>query len=362
MHNFGNVDGDVRYPSPVPGVCRPRQLASQRVTARIVVIGGGTGLFTALSGLKRHDLHLTAVVSMADSGGSSGRLRDEFGYLPAGDVRRCLVALAADDEMNLLLRHLFEYRFERGGDLAGHNFGNLLLTALADITGGMDRAILEASRLLRIDGQVLPVTLSHSHLHAVLANGETLTRESDIDTRRDDVPITSVYLEPPATATSDALQAIRAADMVVIGPGDLYTSVVPNLLVDGIREAIADSAARTLYVCNVMTKHGETDGYAASDFLHVITHHLGNGVLDDALLNYYESLPRDVLARYQEEYAVPVSIDLERCYQYAPRLMVRPLAAAGTLVRHDPDRLAAALLDLLHSADVPPAETSIASA
>ena len=317
------------------------------MTDRIVVLGGGTGLFTALSGLRRHDVDLTAVVTMADSGGSSGRLRDEFGFLPAGDVRRCLVALAADDKVGMMLRQLFEYRFERGGGLAGHTFGNLLLTALADLTGGMDRAIVEAAHLLRIKGQVLPVTLSHSHLYAELADGQIIAGEAAIDTRRDSVPIRRVYLDPPAQAAPAVCEAIAAADLVVIGPGDLYTSLLPNLLVAGIREAIATSPALTVYVCNVMTKHGETDGYAASDFLRVITEHLGEGILDAALLSYYESLPRDVLARYLEERAVPVSID-ERCYEYVSRLMVRPVAAAGTLVRHDPDRLADALLALLH--------------
>jgi uncharacterized cofD-like protein len=321
---------------------------------RIVVLGGGTGLFTALSGLKRHDVDLAAIVTMADSGGSSGRLRDEFGYLPAGDVRRCLVALAADDKMNLLLRQLFEYRFDRGGDLAGHNFGNLLLTALVSITGGMDQAIIEAARLLRVEGQVLPVTLGNSHLYAVLADGRTIEGEGAIDTRQEATPIERVYLDPPVEATPEARDAIMQADMVVIGPGDLYTSLLPNLLVDGIREAIAASSACTVYVCNVMTKHGETDGYSASAFLRVISQHLGEDVLDAALLSYYESFPRDVLQRYREERSSPVSIDQEECHHYVPRLVVRPLAAAGTLVRHDPDRLAAALLDVLaEHADTP---------
>lgn len=317
------------------------------MTARIVVIGGGTGLFTALTGLKRHDVELTAIVTMADSGGSSGRLRDEFGYLPAGDVRRCLVALAADDHMNLLLRQLFEYRFERGGDLAGHTFGNLLITALVSLTGSMEGAIIEAARLLRVEGQVLPVTLGHSHLYAVLEDGRTIEGEAAIDTRRESTPIARVYLDPPAEATPEAREAIMQADMVVIGPGDLYTSLLPNLLVTGIREAIAASQACTVYVCNVMTKHGETDDYSASDFLRVVAQHLGEGVLDAAVLSYYESLPRDVLRRYREAHSSPVSIDQEQCHRYVPRLLVRPLAAAGTLVRHDSDRLAAALLDLL---------------
>lgn len=285
---------------------------------------------------------------MADSGGSSGRLRDEFGFLPAGDVRRCLVALAADDEAGMLLRRLFEYRFDRGSGLAGHTFGNLLLTALTDLTGGMDRAILEAAHLLRVKGRVLAVTLSDSHLYAELEDGVVIAGEAAIDTRQEGMPIRRVYLQPRAEATPEALKAIRTADLIVIGPGDLFTSLIPNLLVEGVREAIAHSAARTVYVCNVMTKRGETDGYAASDFLRVITRYLGDGGLDVALLSYYEQLPRDVLARYAAQGSMPVSIDQERCYNYAPRLLVRPLAAAGTLVRHDSDRLAEVLVELLH--------------
>lgn len=312
----------------------------------MVVLGGGTGLFTALSGLRRHNVDVTAIVSMADSGGSSGRLRDEFGFLPAGDVRRCLVALAADDEAGMLLRRLFEYRFDRGSGLAGHTFGNLLLTALTDLAGGMDKAILEAAHLLRIRGRVLAVTLSDSHLYAELADGTVIEGEGAIDTRETITPIRRVYLQPKAEATPQALEAIRTADLIVLGPGDLYTSLIPNLLVTGIREAISASPATTVYVCNVMTKRGETDGYAASDFLRVITEYLGEGLVDVALLSYYERLPKEVLARYGKHGAMPVSIDQDRCYEYAPRLVVRPLAAAGTLVRHDSDRLADVLLEI----------------
>jgi uncharacterized cofD-like protein len=318
----------------------------ESATPRIVVLGGGTGLFTALTGLRRHEVDVTAIVSMADSGGSSGRLRDEFGFLPTGDVRRCLVALAADDHLGQLLRELFEYRFARGEGLAGHSFGNLLLTALTDVSGGTDKAIMETARLLRVKGTVLPVTLSHSHLYAELDDGAVLEGEAAIDQRRDTAPIRRVYLDPPARATDEAIAAIETADMVVIGPGDLYTSLVPNLLVEGIKDAIVRSPARVVYVCNVMTKHGETDGFTASDFLRIVTRYLGEGAIDVALLNYYEALPREVLVRYLAERAAPVSIDQDRCYEYADRLVVRPLAAAGTLVRHDPDRLADALMEI----------------
>src|SRR5947209_6409202 len=220
---------------------------------RAVVIGGGTGIYAVLTGLRHYTSNITAVVSMSDNGGSSGRLRDEFGYLPPGDVRRCLVALASDAD-SMLLRQLFEYRFEKGLGLNGHTFGNLLLTALTDILGSSDRAIDEAGRLLRIRGRVLPVTLTPTTLCARLTDGYEICGETDIDVRKDhhDVGIAEVYLRPHATVHPPVLEAIARADLIVLGPGDLYTSVIPNLLVRGVREAIAASDARCIYVCNVM--------------------------------------------------------------------------------------------------------------
>jgi uncharacterized cofD-like protein len=316
----------------------------------IVALGGGTGMYTALTGLRRHTSNITAVVSMSDNGGSSGKLRDEFGYLPPGDVRRCLVALADGDAM--LLRELFEYRFERGQGLNGHSFGNLQITALTDLLGATDRAIEEAGRLLRIRGRVLPVTLDSATLCARLVDGHDIRGETDIDVRKErhDVPIDHVYLAPGASANPVALAAIRAADLVVLGPGDLFTSVIPNLLVDGIAQAIRESGARCVYVCNVMTKHGETDGYAASDFINQINRYLGGpDVLDAAVLNYHESLPNHLLARYREERAEPVTIDLSNCYGSVPQLAIRPLTLTGELVRHDPTLLAATLMEIAQS-------------
>lgn len=315
---------------------------------KVVVIGGGTGIHAVLRGLRRHTTEITAVVSMADNGGSSGRLRDEFGYLPPGDVRRCLVGLASDED-SLLLRRLFEYRFDRGLGLNGHTFGNLLLTALTDILGGTDRAIEEAARLLRIEGRVLPVTLSHTTLCARLANGHIIRGETDIDVRKDfhDEPIAEIFLEPPAEVSAPVLEAIAGADLIVLGPGDLYTSVIPNLLVEGVAEGIRSSRARRVYVCNVMTKHGETDGFTASDFIREILRYLGSDcALDCAILNYHESLPRELYIRYKSQRAEPVTIDLARCYEAVPQLAIRQLTATGALVRHDPERLAATLLEV----------------
>jgi uncharacterized cofD-like protein len=315
---------------------------------KVAVIGGGTGIYAVLTGLRDHTSHITAIVSMSDNGGSSGRLRDEFGYLPPGDVRRCLVALASDED-SLLLRQLFEYRFDRGLGLNGHTFGNLLLTALTDVLGSIDRAIDEAGHLLRIRGRVLPVTLSDTTLCARLADGHEIRGETDIDVRKvhHDVPISGVYLLPAAQVNPPVLEAITEADLIVMGPGDLYTSVIPNLLVSGMPEAIRASRAKRVYVCNVMTKHGETDGFAASDFIREINRYLGgDGALDCAVLNYHESLPRPLLQRYKSEKSDPVSIDLAGCYEAVPQLAIRPLTATGSLVRHDAARLAATLLDI----------------
>lgn len=323
---------------------------------RVAVIGGGTGIYAVLTGLRHYTSEITAVVSMSDNGGSSGRLRDEFGYLPPGDVRRCLVALASDDD-SLLLRQLFEYRFDRGSGLNGHTFGNLLLTALTDILGSTDRAVEEAGSLLRIRGRVLPVTLTDTTLCARLADGHEIRGETDIDIRKahHDVPISQVYLTPAAEANPPVLEALAEADLIVLGPGDLYTSVIPNLLVRGIPEAIRASRAKRVYVCNVMTKHGETDGFSASDFICEINRYLGGeGALDRAVLNYHESLPRGLYEKYKSERSEPVSIDLGRCYESVPQLAIRPLTATGALVRHDAARLAETLLELAADRSSPP--------
>lgn len=314
---------------------------------RVAVIGGGTGIYAVLTGLRNYTSNITAIVSMSDSGGSSGRLRDEFGFLPPGDVRRCLVALADEDE-SLLLRQLFEYRFERGSGLNGHTFGNLLLTALTDLLGGTDRAIDAAGHLLNVHGRVLPVTLTDTTLCAQLADGHVIRGETHIDVRKShhEMPIESVWLEPRAEANPEAVAALQEADMIVMGPGDLFTSVIPNLLVDGVSEAIRNSCGKRVYVCNVMTKHGETDGYAASDFIRRVERYIGEDTLDCAVLNYHESLPRELYEGYKRERAEAVAIDLGNCYELVPQLAIRPLTATGALVRHDPARLAATLVEI----------------
>ena len=309
---------------------------------RIVVIGGGTGSYTVLQGLKRYTDQLTAVVSVADDGGSSGRLRDEFGHLPPGDLRKCLLALSPSGEAGEMLRQLLDYRFDRGEGLTGHSFGNLLLTAMTEITGSPVEAIREVSKLLNIKGRVLPVTVQDTRLIAVLKDGTVVRGETNVDIRtvKPDIPIDHIYLDPSARVYEETEQAILEADVIILGPGDLYSSVLPNLLVDGIPDAIRRSKATTIYICNLMTKHGETDGFKASDFLGEVLRYLGHsGAIDYCLVDNVEYEP-DLLERYALENSFPVVRDTARCEELAGKVISAPLSCCGTLVRHDPDLLA----------------------
>ncbi|MBI4202801.1 MAG: YvcK family protein [Chloroflexi bacterium] len=324
----------------------------------IVVIGGGTGVYMALIGLKRYCHNLTAVVSMADDGGSSGRLRDDFGHLPPGDTRRSLIALSTDREVNHTLRALFEYRFEKGFGLNGHSFGNLFLTALTELMGSNEKAIEEAARLLNVRGRVLPVTTENVRLHAELEDGTIIMGESNIDVRtvKSEVGIQRVYLAPGATVYPPAAEAIRNADVVVLGPGDLYSSLIPNLLVKGVPEAIRDCKGARIYVCNLMTKHGETDGFTASTFVAEVVNYLGGpGALDYAVVNSYQ-FPLSIRTRYAGEYAAPVEIDLERLEQQVLHVVLADVAMRQKLVRHAPGRLARLVLEIAERSSAQPSE------
>ncbi|HIF11885.1 MAG TPA: YvcK family protein [Dehalococcoidia bacterium] len=317
----------------------------------VVVIGGGTGNFSVLSGLKDHeiDLDLTAVVAMSDSGGSSGRLRDELGQLPPGDIRQCLVALAGDAEQGAMLRQLFTHRFSMGEGLEGHSVGNLLLAALTEITGAHDRAIEAASRILNIRGRVLPVTLTDTHLHAVLSDGRELEEEALIDTRgnEDGAEIDHVFLSPLAYAFPPVLESIAHADLIVLSPGDLYTSLIPNLLAQGVGEAIRSTRARLVYVTNLMTKPGETDGFTAERFVSEVNRYIGhNSRIDVVLVNSTEFSER-VQQRYLQLGARIVEYDLSRMKALVPWVVENDLVAEGIFVRHDPDKLANAVMSLL---------------
>lgn len=317
---------------------------------RVVSIGGGTGSHVVLTGLRRLGIQPAAVVSVADSGGSSGRLRDEFGHLPPGDVRQCLVALMPDDHQSLLLRQLFSYRFDRGEGLNGHSFGNLFLTALMEITGSFERAIAVAAELLKIDGRVLPVSLGRTDLCARLKDGSTLCGEGMIDQRgAAGAGVDYVYLDPRVFVNPEAKAAILEADLVVLGPGDLYTSVIPPLLVEGVVEALRETAAKRVYVVNIMTKPGESDGYRAIDFVEAIQEYLGGAPLDGVVVNSGQPSNR-VLSRYQSQGQELVVPDVGECSD-GPRVVCRDLVTSGMLVRHDPDRLAATLVELWQDLD-----------
>ncbi len=314
---------------------------------KIVVIGGGTGTYTTLMGIKHYSRCITAVVTMADDGGSSGRLRDEFGHLPPGDVRRCLVALSANKQVNRTLRALFEYRFDKGLGLNGHSFGNLFLTALTELTGTTETAICEASRLLNVCGQVLPVTTDNSRLSAELEDGTIIRGEHNIDVRtvKPHLRIRRVFLSPEARVYPSAQDAIRNADILVLSPGDLYTSLIPNLLVKGVAEAIRDCKGTRILVCNLMTKHGETDGFIASAFLAEIIRYLGSpNALDCAIVNNGQ-VSSGMLDMYASERASPVEVDLDRCRTLVPYVILADLVAKGPLLRHDSRKLARLIMD-----------------
>ena len=314
----------------------------------IVVVGGGAGNHTTLSGLRALDCNLTAVVAMTDSGGSSGRLRDELGHLPPGDLRRCLMALADDGEAANLMRRLFDYRFSTGDGLNGHSFGNLLLAALTEVTGDTITAIEQASRILGIKGSVLPVTLTKSALCARLVDGSELVGESTIDLRNEglDVAIDYIYLDPKAYAYPPVLDAIAHADAIVLGPGDIYTSVLPNLLVEDVAQAINDSSAVKIHVCNLMTKPNESAGFRTSNFLALLTEYLGTRQPLDFLLVNSAPVPPRLLARYADDGQYPVVLDEAESLTMAGRIIRRPLLAPGVFVRHDPTALANAVMEI----------------
>lgn len=316
---------------------------------RVVTMGGGTGPFALLSRLKHYPCTVSAIVSMADSGGSSRRLMDEFGQLPMGDLRQALVALS---RKGVLWREVFGFRFpmQTGAPaVSGHSLGNLILSALQGINDGdLLRAIQDAQELLDTAGNVFPVTLSHVTLCAELDNGEIICGETEIDTRGRHQPgplppIRRIFLSELAAPCPDAQRAIRRADVIVIGPGDLYTSILPNLLVDGIASTINQSEAEKVYVCNLMAKHGETDNFQASDFVRELHHYLGGPV--DRVILHRGQIPAPMLEHYAAEQQRPVEPDIAAVRTLVPEVVVADLASIGGdhLIRHDAERLVRAI-------------------
>lgn len=320
-----------------------RQLWAQG--PHIVAIGGGTGLSTMLRGLKKYTKNLTAIVTVSDDGGGSGMLRRDIGMLPPGDIRHCMESLANTEPV---MQQLLTYRFE-SGTLRGQCFGNLLLAALNGVTGSFDEAVRSMGQVLAISGTVIPVTTTDVRLTATFENGAYVVGESNIFgfKKQQDCRIDHVELLPAhPKALPDALDAIAAADLILLGPGSLYTSIIPNLLVDGVAEAIAASDAQKIYVCNIMTQDGETEGYTAADHLEALQRHGREGIVDLCLANN-APIPRGLAARYSEEDAELLRIDRERIAELGIALAEYPLLSAqGGYARHDPALLAQAVMEL----------------
>ena len=312
---------------------------------RVAVIGGGHGLSNMLRGLKRYTENISAIVTVADDGGGSGMLRQDLGMPPPGDIRNCLEALANTEP---LMSELMHYRFTEGS-LAGQSFGNLFLAALNGISTSFDTAVSRMSQVLAITGRVLPVTTADVQLEAEFENGASVVGESKIFycKKKEDCRITKVRLIPEhPRALPEAVEAIREADMIILGPGSLYTSIIPNLLVDGIVEAILQSDALKVYVANVMTQEGETEGYTASDHIAAIFQHSAPGLFDLCLTNS-SPVPPDVAARYAQEGAEPLRYDAGRCAALGVELVSRPIATVENgYVRHQSENLARELIQL----------------
>ncbi len=326
----------------------------------IVIIGGGTGTFTLLAGLRKFPSNNSVIVSSADDGGSTGVLRRELGVMPAGDIRQCLVGLSyTDPEM----RKIFSYRFA-GGSLAGHTVGNIMIAAAEKVTGGIEQSIALSAKMLNVRGSVLPITLFPTKLSAVLADGTVVVGEHHIDEpgRARKSPIASLRIKPSAPANPSALSALKKADAIIFGPGDLFTSVLPNIIVKGVSEAIRASSAKKILVTNIMTRQGQTDGFRASDFARVLATYLGTKAsacpIDIVLVNNKKPDAK-LLAHYRKEKAQFVEPDIERVKKMGIVPVVADFLsreafgrASGdplkrSVVRHDSDKTALAIWKLI---------------
>ncbi|CAM5797021.1 MULTISPECIES: gluconeogenesis factor YvcK family protein [Brevibacillus] len=321
-----------------------RRMGSQQGNRlRVVVIGGGTGLSVLLRGLKHAPVHITAIVTVADDGGSSGRLREELDMPPPGDIRNVLTALADTEP---LMEKVMQYRFSTGTGLAGHNLGNLLLAAMNEITGDFVTAVKKLSDVLAVRGEVLPASTQSLRLMAEMEDGSIIAGESQI-------PLTGkqikrVFLDPEdAVPLSEALLAIEEADAILIGPGSLYTSILPNLLVRGLFAAVKNSTAPKMYICNVMTQPGETDGFSASKHVEVLYDHVGGPFLDTVIVNS-AAIPDKTLEKYAEKGAAPVACDVKRLRQLGLHIVAKPLVAFEEgYLRHDATAVSKQVVSLI---------------
>lgn len=327
---------------------------------KIAVIGGGTGTFVVLSGLRDYKVEITAVMSMMDSGGSNRVLRDEFGLLPTSGIRQAIVALSEIQNEGLLLRKLFDYRYHQGTGISGMTFGNLFMAALSDIYGSQPKAIEATCRLLKVKGNVLPITLDDAQLVARFDDGiqvlgeHLIDQSSKHDGRR---RIVELQVIPSAKLYPPVKEALLSADLIVFGPGDLYTNTIADLVVEGMTEAVKKSKAKTVLVMNLMTKYGDTFGYRASDFIFDLEKYLGRNVLDFILINNSGNYPSEIIGKYHEENSQPVEDDLSHKSYYkvikGDFLSTQiPKKQKGdrlqrNLLRHDPEKLAKAIISLL---------------
>lgn len=312
---------------------------------KVVRLGGGSGGYTLLRGLKAFPLDITAVFTSFDSGGSAGVLREEFGILPPGDVRRGLLALS-DEKQAAILRDLFEFRFKGETTLREHSFGNLFLLALASVYGGEMEGIRKASELLRIKGRVLPVSLDHSHVHARLEDGTEVVGETNIDIPKHDAKlrIKDIFLDPPAKIYGETDTAIREADLIVIGPGDLYSSLIPILRVSGMPEALRASKAKKVAICNLMTKWGETHDFKASDMVRELAHYAGLEQFDHVICNT-GVINEKLLAGYEAEQKFPMVCDAA-LKEYAKDVITGDFFSEADKARHDSEKIAKIISEL----------------
>ncbi len=327
---------------------------------KFVVIGGGTGTYSVLSGLKKYSDNITAIVTMADSGGSAKKERDEWGLLPSSDIRKSLIALANVSSQNtLLLRRLFQYRYDQGKGVSGMTFGNLFLVALTRLLGSQAKAIEKAGEILRIKGRVLPVTLKKVDLVAIYENGSKVIGEHFIDEPKHDgkMAITKLYTKPKAVITNESRKAILESDVLIIGPGGFYTTILANLVISGVPEAIKKSKAKKIFILNLMTEYGQTYGFTASKFIEKLNDYLPIKYLDYVLINK-TPIPPKILNRYIKYHATPVVNDLNGKYPFKTISadILSPKIIKGekgdklrrSFVRHDPDKIAFQCLKVLN--------------
>ena len=316
---------------------------------RVVTIGGGTGSFNLLTGLKKYPIDLTAVVTTFDSGGSTGVLRDEFGSLPGGDARRALVALAPEGE-DQFLRELFQVRFESpGSGLHNHSFGNLLLLAAERVTSSRVQGIQKLGKLLSIKGRVLPISLDDAHLCAFLEDGTEVRGEANIDVPKHngDLRIEKVWLEPHADLYKKTKEAIKDADIIIFGPGDLYTSIIANTLTKGFKEALKESDAKIVFISNIMNKYGETHGFSVDEHAKILLSYIGKEQFDYIFVNS-GTLPADVLERYKKQKKEIVPYDDGSLEKISKKVIIENLMSDADVARHNSQKIGAAIAKELH--------------